>query len=195
MNEPSASARIRAFLAVEIGEVARRSAADVSRSLRSRPGGDAVRWVRPESLHITLRFLGDVEPAIVPKLVACVAEGVRGLECFEARLVGVHGFPSARRPRVVVLDVAPREPLEALAAAVERGALAAGFAPESRPFRPHLTLGRVRDPAAPDLEGAPEPALAPFPVREAVLFRSELRQSGARYTPLERMALGRQPSP
>ena len=195
MNGPSASARIRAFVAVEIGEAARRSAAEVSRLLRSRPGGDEVRWVRPESLHITLRFLGDVEPAVVPKLVACVAEGVRGLECFEARLAGVHGFPSVRRPRVVVLDVAPRESLEALAAAVERGAVAAGLAPESRPFRPHLTLGRVRGRAAPDLEGAPEPAPAPFPVREAVLFRSELRRSGARYIPLERMALGRQPSP
>ena len=190
MSDPAAGAWTRAFVAVEIGEAARRSAAAVSKALRSRPGGSEVRWVRPESLHVTLHFLGNVELDAVPKLVGCVAAAMQGLEAFEARLVGVHGFPAARWPRVVVLDVAPREPLEALAAAVERGAVAAGFEPESRPFRPHLTLGRVRHRAAPDLEGAPAPDAAPFPVREAVLFRSELRRSGASYTPLERIALG-----
>jgi len=99
-------------------------------------------------------------------------------------------FPPGRRPRVVVLELAPEAPLAALAEAVERGVVAAGCAPEPRAFRGHLTLGRVRERGAPPslAELAVPPAV--FEVTESVLFASELHPSGSRYTPLERVPLG-----
>ena len=91
---------------------------------------------------------------------------------------------------MVWLELAPVEPLAALACAVERGVVAAGCAPEPRPFRAHLTLGRVRERGTPPaLTGLAVPP-AVFDVTESVLFASELHPSGSRYTPLERVPLG-----
>ncbi|MEE9607270.1 MAG: RNA 2',3'-cyclic phosphodiesterase [Myxococcota bacterium] len=183
-----ADTTLRAFFAVELGEPARRTAAEVARQLHSGPGGDDVRWVRSESLHVTLHFLGQIPRERVPSLAQCVGEEVAPLSPFRLELDGVRGFPSPRRPRVVVMDVSPRAPLEGLARAVERGVVAAGFEPEARPFRAHLTLGRVRGRRAPSA-GAPPALGANFDVTETVLFRSELRPSGSRYTALERIRL------
>ena len=110
---------------------------------------------------------------------------------FRLTLGGVRAFPAPRRPRVVVLELAPEAPLAELAAAVERGVVAAGFAPEQRPFRAHLTLGRVRSPNRGVAVTSPVTTEGEaFDVAEAVLFRSELQRSGARHTPLERVPLG-----
>lgn len=177
--------RIRAFFAVEMGEAARRAAAELARALRDAPGGDAVRWVRAENLHVTLRFLGPVEPARVPELVARVREEVAGTPPFELAL----GRLESLSGRVLVLALEPRAPLAALAGAVERGVVAAGLPPESRPFRGHLTLGRLRGRRLPTVTAAVTPGRHPFPVREAVLFQSRPGPGGSQYTALERIAL------
>ena len=96
----------------------------------------------------------------------------------------------ARRPRVIALEVGPEAELCELAAAVERGTEACGFEPEDRPFRAHLTLGRIRQGRGPATAGLRGPEDVASPVRDVVLFRSELERSGAKHTPLERMALG-----
>lgn len=187
----ASSERQRLFWAVELPGAAGEAVAAVVRVLRERPDGDAVRWVRAENLHVTLRFLGDVAADRVPVLQESVASQVAPIAPFELALGEAHAFPSARRPRVIALVVQPPEPLEALAAAVERGVQAAGFAPEPRRFRAHLTLGRVRPrESVPDVTGPDTRVAETLHVTEAVLFRSELRPSGARYTPLARAALG-----
>lgn len=195
MSHPPAEgdATIRAFFAVDLDAVARRAASEVARALRAAPGGDGVRWVRPEGLHVTLRFLGNIETERIPPLLRAVREQTADLRPFQIRLGGAHPFPSPRRPRVVVLEVAPAEPLAELAEAVERGVVAAGFAAEPRPFRAHLTLGRVRGRRFPSATAAAAPEAAACDVEEAVLFRSDLDRSGARYTPLERIPLGSPP--
>jgi 2'-5' RNA ligase len=158
--------------------------------LRARPGGDAVRWVRPENLHVTLRFLGEIAPGLRASLASQVRAQSATLAPFELQLGALASFPPARRARVVVLELAPGEPLAALAGAVERGVVAAGCAPEARAFRGHLTLGRVRERgAAPSLAALAVPPVA-FDVTESVLFASELHSEGSRYTPLERVPLG-----
>src|SRR5262245_269882 len=164
---------IRAFIAVELSDAARRAAAAVCQALRAAAGGPDVRWVRPEALHVTLRFLGQLETSRLPALVESVAAALAGSAPFRLELGAVQLFPGPGRPRVVVLEVGPEAPLAALAAAVERGVVAAGCEPEPRRFRPHLTLGRVRGRAAPDVATAPPPP-SPFEVTEAVLFRSDL---------------------
>jgi 2'-5' RNA ligase len=181
---------VRAFFAIDLDDAVREAAAGVARLLQRRPGGDGVRWVRPEALHVTLRFLGNVETSRLPALVECVAREVDPLAPFASGLGMPRLFPTVRRPRVVVLELVPEEPIAGLAGAVERGVVAAGFESEDRPFRAHLTLGRVRQRRFPATEGLAAPEADEFQVREAVLFRSELHPSGARYTPLERLSLG-----
>ncbi len=192
---------IRAFLAIDLDARARGAVGDTIRRLRALPGADGVRWIPEENLHVTLHFLGDIAPGRVDPLCVAVAASVAGVPAFElSALAAPRAFPP-RRPRVVVLDLAPAGSVADLSRAVEAGVTAAGFEPERRPFRPHLTLGRARSGRLPDLGiraasgGFSEPneldaPTAHFPVDEAVLFRSELRPSGARYTALERMPLG-----
>jgi len=184
--------KLRAFLAIEPSEAARRAAAEAASAIRRAPGGDSVRWVRPEALHVTLRFLGDIDPELVPRLEACVGADLRPLAPFALRLGGVGGFPNPRRPRVVTLGLEPEEPLAELASAVERGVVAAGCEPESRPFRGHLTLGRARGRSA-RVTGAVTATPESFRVEEVVLFQSRLGPGGAKHTPLARFPLEGKP--
>jgi len=191
--ESAASAR--AFFAVDLDECTRSAATAVADRLREFPAGDAVRWVREETLHVTLRFLGDIDRGQISRLAGCVREQTSALSPFRLQLGGARLFPSKRRALAVVLDVGPEEPLSELAAAVERGVIEAGFGPESRPFNAHLTLGRIRKKRFPLVTGDVTSSGESCPVNEAVLFKSELHSSGAHYTPIERAPLGGEPSP
>jgi 2'-5' RNA ligase len=186
---------VRAFFAIDLDARTRRATAGVVDRLRANPGGDAIRWVSEETLHVTLRFLGEIDAAHVDRLADCVREQTAALSPFQLQLGGVHPFPSRRRPLAVVLDVGPAEPLEELFAAVERGVVAANFLPETRPFRAHLTLGRIRGKRFPLVTGDVTSLGESCPVNEAVLFKSDLGSSGAHYTPIERAPLGGEPSP
>jgi 2'-5' RNA ligase len=184
---------LRLFFALELGAAAWARAASIAAALREQPGGRDVRWVREESLHVTLRFLGSVDSARVDELAREASAAMRGVAPFSAWLAGVVLFPSPRRPRVIALALEPAGPLAALAAAVERGAVAAGFEREARAFRPHLTLGRARDrrrvQLAPDVTGSVTARGEAWDVMETVLFQSDLGPSGSRYTPLARFPL------
>ena len=186
---------VRAFFAIDLDDHTRSAAAAVADQLRACPGGDAVRWVREETLHVTLRFLGDIDCARIPRLAGCVREQTAALSPFRLQLGGARLFPSKRRPLAVVLDAGPAEPLTELADAVERGVVAADFGPESRPFNAHLTLGRIRKKHFPLVTGDVTGSGESCPVNEVVLFKSELHSSGAHYTPIERAPLGGEPSP
>jgi 2'-5' RNA ligase len=110
-----------------------------------RERGLPVKWVRPEGLHLTLKFLGDVDEAREPALRTALSEAAG--ERSEARGVTVHiegfgVFPDFRRPRIVWAGVAPDPALELLQHRVEQVFAPLGFPTEARPFRPHLTLGR-----------------------------------------------------
>lgn len=194
MNEaltPSArrlGTAVRAFFAWEPPEVAKLALAALARELRARPDGDAVRWVRPEGYHVTLRFLGNVATADVPALARAVEAALAGVVRFPVALGATRAFPSARQPRVVVIELEPEADLAALAARVEAGVVAAGLPAEKRRFRAHLTLGRVRGRRVPALD-APLPAASALDVHEVVLFRSDLGRDGSRYTPLAQLPL------
>ena len=183
-------AALRAFLGLALEEPALGAAARCLAALRDGPLGKDARFVRPEGLHVTLRFLGRIEADAVPALSRAVAASVRPLAPFEVRLGAVHGFPSVRRPRVLALGLEPEAGLAALAAAVERGVVAAGFAPEPRAFRAHVTLARVDAVRDSVLEGLPEATPASFSARTVTLFESRPGAGGSVYTPVERMALG-----
>lgn len=178
---------VRAFFAWEPPEAARLALAALVRELRARPDGDTVRWVRPESYHVTLRFLGNVPAADVPALARAVEAALAGSVRFPVTLGATRAFPSDRQPRVVVIELEPEAELAALAAHVEAGVVAAGLPAEKRPFRAHLTLGRVRSRRLPALDA--KCADCVLDVHEVVLFRSDLDRDGSRYTPLAQIPL------
>lgn len=184
-----ASEVLRTFFAIELGDAARRVARDVAERLAAEPGGDAVRWTRPEAYHMTLRFLGRTPRDRVADVAGAVRRATAGTAPFVVQLGALHAFPTPKRPRVVVLDLFPTQPIEALANAVEQAVVEAGYAPEERAFHPHLTIGRVKEQSrrrAPLLHASLGPAEpAPFDVASIVLFQSVLGAGGSRYVPLE----------
>ncbi len=179
---------VRSFFAFEPAEAVKSALTALAAALRARPDGDAVRWVRPEGYHVTLRFLGNVPASEVPALAQAVADAVEDFPPFEVTLGAPRAFPSARAPRVVVVELAPEAPLAALAERIEAAVASAGIAPSPRRFRAHLTLGRLRSRRLPALDACPFEA-EPCEVRDLVLFRSDLGRDGSRYTPIARLPL------
>ena len=190
--------RVRSFIAVELPSAARDAVERVMRVLRA-TAGDGVRWVRPEGIHLTLKFLGDIDVDSVPAISMALDRCAASAAPFELFLEGVGVFPNARRPRVVWVGLGGAlESLQGLQQSVERELEALGFARERRAFTPHLTLGRVRDGASAQQGRALSEAIAgasvqpgvELPVRELALTKSDLRPTGAVYTRLHAARLG-----
>jgi 2'-5' RNA ligase len=180
--------RLRAFAAVEIPDAPRQAVLTLMGRLRESVD-DGIRWVREDSLHLTFRFFGLTERARLDGMRAPLAAAARACAPFPMALRGVGTFPERGQPRVLWVGLEMPPEALALQEACERIALGAGFPPERRAFKPHLTLGRWKDggrrpvlPAAADLGGGA--------VDRLVLFRSELKPSGAVYTPLDTFPLG-----
>jgi RNA 2',3'-cyclic 3'-phosphodiesterase len=177
--------RVRAFVAFPISEALAARLHALMRELA--PLVPGLRFVRTEGLHLTLRFLGsattDELARLEPLLQSAAARCARG----EARARSLGVFPERGAPRVlwIGLDLALR--FLVLQRDCEAAAIATGFAPEERPFRPHLTLGRWKDRAPRPL--LPEADLGLCPLDELVLFRSDTRAGGSVYTPIGRYPL------
>ncbi len=140
---------------------------------------DGVRWTRPAQLHLTLRFLGDTDAARIPDLEAALAE--IAAPRLALRLGGLTAFLSPRRPRVLVARVAPDEALAELQRQIEEAVQALGWEPEERPFRPHVTLARLKhaDPRAVRTYLGTRTVGAAFTADAFHLWASTLRPAGA----------------
>ena len=187
--------KIRAFVAIELPpnalDACDEALARAKRLLASAQG--TVRWVRPEGIHITLKFLGSVPGEQVPELAQRLTSALAAQEPFELTIRGLGVFPSQQSPRVIWLGLEGN--LRALGQAQERVEEATeplGYPREKRPYRPHLTLGRIREDAPPEelteigrLPGEwPKGPGISFRVASASLMRSNLVRGGARYTRL-----------
>jgi len=190
------SERLRSFIAVPLAERTREQLTRLSRELRAAldPLGRTLSYVRPAAMHLTLKFLGDVDAERVPALAGVLQETARPFRAIPFEVAAVGFFGSPRRPRVLWVGV--REPsgaLAGLAGAIDRACAGLGFDPEERPFRAHLTLARVKQPPGRGierpLERFREALLGAERAEEVVLYRSELRPEGARYTALARAPL------
>jgi 2'-5' RNA ligase len=146
-----------------------------------------VRWVAPESIHLTLKFLGEVDGARESEIVSALGRAVEGARRFRMSLSGFGAFPSVRQPRVLWVGCEGVPPLELLQHQVEREMERIGFSLDGRPFRPHLTLGRaVRGARASEFRGLQEAMAglsfaADVMVESADLMQSQLTPQGARY--------------
>jgi RNA 2',3'-cyclic 3'-phosphodiesterase len=185
---------IRAFLAIAPPKEIHEEMARIQKRLQQAIQG-AIRWVRTDSIHLTLKFFGDIGAEDVGPLSATIEKGIRGVAPFSLDIRGVGVFPDARRPRVLWLGTAgDTERLTMTVRNLDRGFADLGFAPEERPFRAHWTLARIKSPqgltgVARALETERETQAGAFTVNALVLFKSELRPQGAVYTRLAEYAL------
>jgi 2'-5' RNA ligase len=151
----------------------------------------AIRWVRPQGIHLTLKFLGDAPPEQLDDLNAALVGAAAGRQAFRLGVEGVGCFPNTQRPRVMWLGVVgDLKPLRALQAGVEEHIAPLGYPPDKRGFSPHLTLGRARRNAGRDalatvgqlVETEEVGRLADWQVTSVSLIRSQLKPGGAVYT-------------
>jgi 2'-5' RNA ligase len=177
---------MRLFIAINLPTDVRETLWEVAAPLRA--ARYPVRWVEAESIHLTLKFLGDVDATREDEIAGGITAAVVGARPFPLPVGGFGAFPSAQRARVVWAGLEPVPPLELLQHRVEQEMERLGFATEGRPFHPHLTLGRVKRDARPaaldglatDLDSLVYEA--EVSVESVDLMQSTLTPQGARYT-------------
>ena len=180
----------RTFVALELSDSLKEGILALTEELRLR--GVRASWARRATLHLTLKFLGDVEETELPEVVAAVARASRRVSAFGFETRSLGAFPSPRRPRVLWLGIEPVEELFALQEAVESELEELGFPREKRRFHPHVTLGRVRDPSAESVQDVLDELVAPkerVEVLEIRVMRSTLRPGGAIHELVEAIPL------
>lgn len=186
----------RTFIAVELGDAARASLARTIGALA--PGLPDVRFVKPESLHLTLAFLGDLEEELLMEAMAATAAAAETGQPFELVIEGLGMFGPQHAPRVIWAGVQGNlRALVAVQARLAEALEAKGFAREERPFAPHLTLARLKRPLPPEQltwlrarVAGPGRSGAPVAVAQLSVMESVRRPSGAEYTCLRAYALG-----
>lgn len=184
--------KIRAFIAIELPLEIK----SVLGELQSRLGADAaatVKWVRPESMHLTLRFLGDIDTSNVAQITSAMKTSCENLHSFNLKLADTGAFPNTKSPRVIWVGLqGDMEKLGLLHHNLQRTLSKMGFKPDNRAFSPHLTLGRIRNGIKKQERMAVGRKLSmmkvdthpPFAVDQINLMRSDLLQSGAVYSKL-----------
>lgn len=184
---------MRTFIAIDLDPALKDRVALLVQKL-GRTGAD-VKWSGRDGMHLTLKFLGEIDAAQVEAVKAALRTVAARHHPFELGLKGTGTFPpGSRNPRVLWAGFEPREELSALQADVEDELARAGFAKEERPFRPHMTLGRVRtsrdiQKAVRELEGWGEFEFGYMGAKTMTLFESTLTPEGARYSALEEFPL------
>lgn len=167
---------MRLFVALNLPEPVRRAVWETAATIRGL--GLPVKWVRPEGIHLTLKFLGEVEDAREHELRGALSRASRGARTLPLVMGGFGVFPDPSRPRVLWIGIEPDPALELLQHHVESEFGLLGFPPEGRPFRPHLTLGRAAKDARPRDFGGLDGALGRLDFQETVLVGSiELMRS------------------
>ncbi|HOF41059.1 MAG TPA: RNA 2',3'-cyclic phosphodiesterase [Candidatus Hydrogenedentes bacterium] len=176
---------MRCFIAVELPGETRAELQEMAGQLRR--AGIRASWVRPENMHLTLRFLGDIDEDQVQMAGERLDRDCRGISPFSLVVESAGAFPNPRRPSVIWAGVGPLDGgLSELQAVTEQVATGIGLKPEKRPFRPHLTLARVRRPEEAGDVGHALAILAnfrgeAFAVSGVTLFSSTLTPKGAVY--------------
>ncbi len=184
--------QIRTFIAVELPEAIKRELARLQSDLRRY--GARVSWTRPEGLHVTLKFLGNVDERQIEAIAEAVKTAVAGEKQPRLTVVGTGAFPSWGSPRVLWVGVEDeKNRLAEIQARLDKELEKLGFEREKRAFKPHLTLGRVKAiggvrPVCEDLRNR-EVALGTFEVAEIVVMKSDLKPTGAVYTPLAKISI------
>ncbi len=184
---------MRLFIALPLDQSVEEQLGKIILLLRQK--GGAVRWVAPKNIHMTLRFLGDTEESLVTSLRDIIDRHAGQFEIVTSQIDRVGVFPNLNRPNVIWVGLQEKADLLAeLANRIEGSVRELGFEPDRKPFKPHITLGRVKD--SRDLSGLTNFIrsyhLEPIPLKldRIVLFKSTLTPQGPIYERLHERALG-----
>ena len=191
---------MRTFIAIEIPAELKKAIIQQSASLRRAAGG-SVRWVAPENIHLTLKFLGEISPSNLEMLTQTLKTEASQQTPFDIKIETLGAFPNPRRPRVIWVGLDAPPALARFQHGLEAATARLGYPPEDKPFSPHLTIGRVRDQVPADemqalrtaLESAKIGLLGAFTVQAVKLFKSDLLPGGSVYTCLFSVPLGLSP--
>lgn len=198
---------LRAFIAIKLSDELKRQILELQTDLRQRvPDLKGVSWVQPEGIHLTLRFLGDIEDSQIKSLQEALQAAAASVGPFSLAVRGLGAFPTAQRARVLWIGLggtpgvqagadAGTEALRTVQAATEEGVVKLGFPREERPFTPHLTMARVREreaagPLAALVLAERERFIGQLTAGSVALIKSELRPTGAIYTSLVEVPFG-----
>lgn len=191
---------IRAFIAIELPAAILQQIGEIESRLKRQLPPDCVRWMKPDSIHLTLKFLGQVPSDQIDLIKSSLKNAFVSQRAFTLEAAGAGCFPDLHRPRVIWVGVkedAPGHQLQHAQRAVENATSPLGYPTEARDFSPHLTLGRItRDVGALDLKKVGDVIgasgigpLGRWDVTNVALIKSDLRPTGAVYTILVRAPL------
>lgn len=178
---------MRAFIALELPDNLKKQLFSLTKLLRS--GGDTVRWVRPENMHLTLRFLGEINAEQAEWIGSSLRASCEARSPIHLGVGGLGAFPKRRNPKVIWVGIRPHAELTAMYEELEAVVREVGIEPEYRLFKPHLTLGRVKflekGSRLPRRLGEVDLETVFVTVERITMFRSELKPEGPVYSPLE----------
>ena len=185
--------QIRAFIAAGIADEVREKIGRLQAKLKRIEAG--VKWVRPEAMHLTLRFLGNIWEDQIDLVNEAMAEATQGVLPIKIEVSGWGTFPEEKRPRVIWLGLKKgADELIEVFDKLEPGLVERGFGPADKRFSPHLTLGRVRggqrlNQALRVMSSEAKASFGEYVVDHITLFRSQLNPAGAIYTALRETPL------
>ncbi len=189
--------QIRSFIAIELPDELKSELVQLEARLKS--GGQfRVKWVDPNGIHLTLKFLGDIAADRVEEIVGAMEEAARGISTFQLKVKGLGVFPNPKRAQVAWVGLSGEvDKLDQLQKCLEPSLASLGFAPESRRFTPHLTLARLRNQVSPDerqrfgqlIAATTFEAACAIEVDTISLIRSQLTREGAIYTRINSVRL------
>ena len=196
-SESSETEVFRMFIAADISDAQRTAAADLVARLKkgiqftkARPS-----WSRVEGMHLTLKFMGDVDSTRVGEIGEAVAPAAVGVAPFAVSVGGLGVFPNARQPRVLWIGVKEgAKVLCDLQARIDRALRPLGFDPENRAFHPHLTLARIKALSGVEalmdvVQSHKDSGLGTAQIDRLTLYRSQLAPEGSTYTVLHEWLL------
>jgi 2'-5' RNA ligase len=184
---------LRSFIAIELPDAVKSALLSLQDELKT--CGADVRWSRPEGIHLTLKFLGNIEEKLIDGIVEILKGTCRKFKSFNCEVRGVGIFPGVRSPRVLWAGIADHETLALIQQDIDAGMSSLGFESENRKFTPHLTIGRFRSSRGKTallekMDAYKELNLGLIEVNHISLMRSDLSPAGARYTRIAEISLG-----
>jgi len=191
--------QVRSFIAIELPDELKLGLNQLEAQLKSgkQPG---VKWVNPYSIHLTLKFLGSIAVDRISQITKSMSEAVQGISPFHLEVKDLGVFPNLRRVQVVWVGISGEvDRLGQLQQRIESNLARLGFAPESRPFTPHLTLARLRNQASLDerqrlgelIAGTRFEVAYTIKVDTINLMRSQLTREGAIYSRISAVGLNK----
>lgn len=185
------SSKLRTFIAIEIPESIRQKIAEVQEHLKK--FNERVRWTKPGNIHLTLKFLGEVDKSRIDSIGAALEKASDEFSPIPCSVKNVGAFPNLRQPRILWVGLEnPGNELTSLAQKIDAELNNLGFSKEKRKFNAHLTFGRIKSQVSDKFSDAIKNAKfdeEEIRVEKVILMKSDLKPAGAIYTPLKKIKL------